>query len=131
MGQHGLPTRPVNTGIQNDTRVYGRVDGPCIEPKVTGASSYVVPRPNHNRWKAIPLHSWFVFNHTQIQHSSIFRLLMLNWRCLWPPYVIGGHYIFALYFLSSFFFLLSSFFPRLISAAVDWMSAILLHMVWP
>ena len=60
MGQHGLPTRPVNTGIQNDTRVYGRVDGPCIEPKVTGASSYVVPRPNHNLWKAMPLHSWFV-----------------------------------------------------------------------
>ena len=28
---------------------------------------------------------------------------------------------------SSFFFLLSSFFPRLISAAVDWMSAILPH----
>ena len=31
------------------------------------------------------------------------------------------------FFLPSFFFLLS-FFPRLISAAVDWMSAILLHM---
>jgi len=30
---------------------------------------------------------------------------------------------------SSFFFLL--FFPRLISAAADWMSAILAHMVWP
>jgi len=28
----------------------------------------------------------------------------------------------------SFFFL---FFPRLISAAADWMSAILPHMVWP
>ena len=25
----------------------------------------------------------------------------------------------------------SSFFPRLISAAADWMSAILPHMVWP
>ena len=29
---------------------------------------------------------------------------------------------------SSFYFL---FFPRLISAAADWMSTILLHMVWP
>jgi len=59
-----------------------------------------------------------------------------------------GHYIFALWFLSSssssfygramalahilvlsycFFF----FFPRLISAVADWMSAILPHMVWP
>ena len=33
------------------------------------------------------------------------------------------------FFLLSFFFYL--FFPRLISAAVDWMSAILLHMAWP
>jgi len=39
----------------------------------------------------------------------------------------AGHYIFALWFLS--FFLLS-FFPRLISAAVDWMSTILRHLVW-
>ena len=40
-----------------------------------------------------------------------------------------GHYIFALWFLSVFFYL--SFFPRLISAATDWMSTILLHMAWP
>jgi len=40
----------------------------------------------------------------------------------------AGHYIFALWFLS-FFFL--SFFPRLISAAADWMSTILRHVVWP
>ena len=61
---------------------------------------------------------------------------------LWPPYVIGqaalcnraDHYIFALWFLSSIFYLLSiylSFFPRLISAAAGWMSTILWHMVWP
>jgi len=37
-----------------------------------------------------------------------------------------GHYIFVLWFL-----LLSSFSPRLISAAADWMSTILSHMVWP
>jgi len=34
-----------------------------------------------------------------------------------------GHYILVLF--------LSSFFPRLISAVADWMSTILLHMVWP
>jgi len=39
----------------------------------------------------------------------------------------ADHYIFALWFLSSFFF----FFPCLISAAVDWMSTILPHIVWP
>jgi len=38
----------------------------------------------------------------------------------------GGHYIFALWFLLS-----SLFFPRLISAVADWMSAILPHTVWP
>jgi len=41
----------------------------------------------------------------------------------------AGHYIFALWFLSSSFFI-SFFFPRLISAVADWMSTILLHMVW-
>ena len=46
---------------------------------------------------------------------------------LWSPYGIGRPYIFSCCGL--FFFLL--FFPRLISAAADWMSAILPHMVWP
>ena len=40
----------------------------------------------------------------------------------------AGHYIFALWLLSIF---LSFFFLCLISAAGDWMSAILPHMVWP
>jgi len=40
-----------------------------------------------------------------------------------------GHYIFVLFLSSSSFFL--GFFPRLISAVADWMSAILAHMVWP
>jgi len=38
----------------------------------------------------------------------------------------AGHYI-----LPCDFYLLSIFFPRLISAVGDWMSAILSHMVWP
>jgi len=42
----------------------------------------------------------------------------------------AGHYIFALWFLSSSFYL-SLFFPRLISAVAEWMSAILPRMVWP
>jgi len=38
----------------------------------------------------------------------------------------------AIIFLPCGFYLLSSsFFPRLISAAADWMSTILPHMVWP
>ena len=39
------------------------------------------------------------------------------------------HHIFILSFVVSFYLL--SFFPRLISAAADWMCAILSHMVWP
>ena len=51
-----------------------------------------------------------------------------NQQLLWPPYVIGQ----AIMFLPcGFFYLLSSFFPRLISAVTDWMSTILPHMVWP
>ena len=47
---------------------------------------------------------------------------------LWSPYVIGQTIIFLpCSFFPSFFL----FFPRLISAVGDWMSAILLHMAWP
>jgi len=54
------------------------------------------------------------------------NVLFIN--LLWSPYGIGPTiYIFMLWFvLSSSFFI-----PRLISAAADWMSAILPHMVWP
>jgi len=45
---------------------------------------------------------------------------------LWSPYGIGQTIIFLP--CGYFFFL---FFPRLISAVADWMSAILPHMVWP
>ena len=49
--------------------------------------------------------------------------------CLWSPYGIGQTIIFLP--CGFFFFFLLSFFPRLISAVADWMSAILPHMVWP
>ena len=42
-------------------------------------------------------------------------------------WIRAGHYIFILWFVSIFCLL----FPRLISAAADWMSTILLHMAWP
>ena len=43
----------------------------------------------------------------------------------------ADHYIFMLWFLLLLLLLLLLLFPRLISAAADWMSAILPHMVWP
>jgi len=58
---------------------------------------------------------------------GIFNLLHLRPELLWPPYEIGQ----AIIFPSCGFFLSSSFFPRLISAAAHWMSTILRHMVWP
>ena len=58
---------------------------------------------------------------TALELTSCFSVLCSWWynflllcRC--------GHYIFVLFL---------SFFPRLISAVADWMSTILLHMVWP
>ena len=55
----------------------------------------------------------------------------IRMHLLWPPYVTGG----PLYFCPVISFYLSSFYlfliPRLISAAADSMSTILLHMVWP
>ena len=61
--------------------------------------------------------------------KAIKQLSVLKFTCyLWSPYVIGQTiYIFILFLSSSSFF----FFPRLISAVGDWMSAILPHMVWP
>jgi len=61
---------------------------------------------------------------------------------LWPPCVAdvdiifmaalcnkADHYIFALWILSFFLYSLFYLFPRLISAAADWMSTILPHMI--
>ena len=50
-------------------------------------------------------------------HGKLFFMVVLCNR--------ADQYIFALWFISSFFI------PRLMSAAADWMSTILLHMVWP
>ena len=53
----------------------------------------------------------------------IYALSLLSWS----PYGIGQTIIFS---SCGFFFFLLSFFPRLISAVAEWMSAILAHMVW-
>jgi len=48
---------------------------------------------------------------------------------LWSPYGTGQTIIFSS--CGFFLILFLSFFPRLISAVADWMSTMLLHMVWP
>jgi len=54
-------------------------------------------------------------------HQDMLVMATLRSRC--------RHYIFARWFLLLAFFLF--FFPYLISAVADWMSAILAHMMWP
>jgi len=69
---------------------------------------------------------------SSIRGTSIWRLYKYRvftyklLSLLWSPYVIGQTII----FLPCYFYLLL-FFPRLISAAVGWMSTIRWHMVWP
>ena len=62
---------------------------------------------------------WVHDNFVKCSFCSLIIMAALRSRC--------GHYIFALWFLLSFFL----FFPRLISDVGDWMSTILPHMVWP
>jgi len=63
--------------------------------------------------------------------SWVLDLVCRHWRAEVIMVVLcnrADHYIFMLWFV---ILLSSSFFPCLISAATDWMSAILPHMVWP
>ena len=63
---------------------------------------------------------------TGLKKNTCLEVLRVR-LCLWSPYVIGQTIVFS---CCGLFFLLL-FFPRLISAAADWMSTILRHMVWP
>jgi len=98
------------------------------------------------------------FKNTLSVLATCFSLLVLFFSSLWSPYVIWQTIIFlpcsfyilllllmaalcnrgaiifspcSFFLLLPIFFYLLLFFPRLISAAGDWMSAILPHMVWP
>ena len=86
------------------------------------------------------LQEWSIVEHSDVWFTGLDgRVVTIgaaeglpDWvHSLWSPYVIEQTMIFLPcdFYLLSFFFLL--FFPRLISAAVDWMSTILPHMVWP
>jgi len=64
-----------------------------------------------------------------IYHFTVYVLYIV---CLWLPYGIGQAIIFLPFgfYLSSFFLFLLNLFPRLILTVADWISTILLHMVW-
>ena len=80
----------------------------------------------------------YYYNFVQVDKLIMYIVMCINAECmnvyinlteksdfimatLWNR---AGHYNFALWFLSFFAF------PRLFSAVGDWMSTILLHMVW-
>jgi len=110
-------------------------------PKLTKRSQPLVSRSSPysgDMWRRYCcLTSFFLIVDTCLSCEDIARQsceMVPRWRLfgdfLWPPYVIGG----PLYFCPVVSFYLSSiylFFPRLISAATDRMSTILLHMAWP
>jgi len=76
-------------------------------------------------------HTTFAMASSSSSSSYLMTSLHFHLGLLWPLYGIGQAIIFfALWFLLLSIFYLS-FFPRLILAVADWMSAILPHMVWP
>ena len=103
----------------------------------------------HINRQTVPLHSQTLPGICHFHSLCSYTVNFLT--VLWSPYGIGRPYIFSCcglffllmaapcnrgaiiflpcsFFLSIFFYL---FFPRLISAATDWISTILLHMAWP
>jgi len=66
----------------------------------------------------------YVERHMSCQTTNVIDLLLQHLLIMAALHSRYRHYIFALWFLSIFF-------PRLISAATDWMSTILRHVVWP
>jgi len=80
----------------------------------------------------LALHRTQIADLLALDHCPVFTPAVLRYE--FPSHLIFiimaalrsrcGHHIFAMWFLSVFF-------PRLISAVADWMSTILLHIVWP
>jgi len=72
-------------------------------------------------WLTLPFYD--VCGFWSVSVNSVYKL-----QFLWPHYGIGQAIMFSS--CGFFFFISSSFFPRLISAIGDWLFTILPHMVW-
>jgi len=95
------------------TKLSGVVQGMELRNFCRGCHLYSAGRPSH--WASA---------HILVDHvSDVYKTTLHNTLFMTALRSRWGHYIFALWFLS--------FFPRLISAVADWISTILLHMVWP
>jgi len=73
---------------------------------------------------------YVIKGHMYDMGMALSRFLYNSWVCfvIYGCPMEGRPYIFS---CCSLFFFFLLFFPRLISTAADWMSAILPHMVWP
>ena len=85
---------------------------------------------NFNKFRVLAalLHGTLVVGVSQTVALNRGRHLYSAWR---PSRWALAHILVLSILLSIFLSIFLSFFPRLISAAVDRMSAILLHMAWP
>jgi len=96
------------------------------------AAYYSPPWKNMAIFLAETDHKWIKL---QSLPRCVVKLLTWVWNYIFMAALCNrGTIIFlpcSFFLLLSFFYLLLLFFPRLISAAVDRMSAILLHMAWP
>jgi len=96
----------------------------CVHLQLEGvavAEQYIT----HHKYTIHSIHLQRLLSHSELE--VVCDTVAHSTRLLWSPCVIGQTII----FLPCDFFLLLLFFPRLISAAVDLMSTILPHMVWP
>jgi len=83
----------------------------------TGGRLAVETNPRPFQFGGVPRRHDDIRVRCRTNRNTLLVMAALRSRC--------GHYIFI-----SWFLLLSFFFPRLISAVADWMSAILPDMVW-
>jgi len=64
------------------------------------------------------IHTSSLYHYQPIFGQFMFGILS-SCRLLWPPYVIGGHYIFALWFLSSIYLFILFSSPNLSGRRLD------------
>jgi len=116
--RHTVPSAPSWTTVIQFSIAWGLTALACLSstPHHEVSKTGKLKLSQYSLRQLTGSHAKLLQRHSSINTSSIFMVALCNRT---------DHYIFALWFL-----LLLSFFPRLISAAADWMSTILPHMMW-
>ena len=112
-------------GQEHDTSVHSCIDDTELYMSCFGIDGLIsaAQRPMSAPWTVEQqgLLRFEARGHMRCPNLALLFMAAQRSRC--------GHYM-QLWFLSFFFFFLLSF-SRLISPVADWMSTIILHMVWP